>query len=189
MVGVNVNYRLAPGNAYPGGAQDLAAAVAWVRANIARYGGDPDRIVLFGHSAGASHVIDYVGLPQVRGAELAGVRGAVLLSPASPAYPGTYPHAYYGADEEVNSAAGSVRRLRTSNVPLFLADAEFDVPLMQDTAQALREGLCGAPAQCPRYVHLKDHNHFTEGMSLGTEDQSLAGPLLEWIASLTGERG
>jgi triacylglycerol lipase len=187
MVGVNVNYRLAPQTMFPGAAQDLAVAIAWVRANIARFGGDPERIILFGHSAGASHVVDYVGLPEVRGVELGAVRGAVLLSPASPAFPGTYPHAYYGDDEEVNSAAGSVQRLRTSNVPLFLADAQFDPPLMQDTARALREGLC--PAHCPRYVHLKDHNHFTEGMSLGTDDQSLAAPLLEWIAGLLGERG
>jgi len=187
MVGVNVNYRLAGDNPYPGAAEDLAAAIAWVRANIARYGGDPQRIVLFGHSAGADHVADYVGNPEVQGAELSAVRGAVLLSPSYPAYPGTYPHAYYGADEAVNSPAGALQRLRNSTVPLFLADAEFDPDLMQNTASALREGLC--PAHCPTYVHLKDHNHFTEGMSLGTDDQSLAGPLLEWIASLTGERG
>ena len=189
MVGVNVNYRLAPENAFPEAARDLASAITWLRANIARYGGDPERIILFGHSAGASHVIDYISLPKLQGSELSAVRGAVLLSPASPASPGTYPHSYYGADEEVNSPAGSVRRLLTSNVPLFLADSEFDPALMQDTARAFREGLCAVPAHCPHYVHLKDHNHFTEGMSLGTDDQSLAGPLLEWIANLSGERG
>ena len=187
MVGVNIDYRLAPQATFPGATDDIAAAIGWVRANIARYNGDPDRIVLFGHSAGANHVADYLGIAAAHGAELPAVRGAVLLSPASPAYPGTYPHAYYLADERTNSPAGAVHRLKPSSVPLFLADAEFDPPLMQDTARALREGLC--PEHCPRYVHLKDHNHFTEGMSLGTDDQSLAGPLLEWMADLTGERG
>jgi acetyl esterase/lipase len=41
MVGVNINYRLAPANPWPAGARDLAAAIAWTRANIARYGATP----------------------------------------------------------------------------------------------------------------------------------------------------
>ena len=47
------NYRLVPEVRYPGFVEDSAAAVRWTRANIAEYGGDPDRIVLSGHSAGA----------------------------------------------------------------------------------------------------------------------------------------
>jgi len=189
MVALNINYRLAPGTTFPGAAQDLASAISWARANVARWGGDPERIVLFGHSAGANHVADYVGNREVQGDELVAVKGAVLLSPTYPAYPGEIPHAYYGSDEEVNSPAGSLRRLSASPVPLFLADAEFDPDLMQNTASALRTGLCEIPPQCPTSVHLADHNHFSEGMALGTSDQSLAGPLLEWIASLFGERG
>lgn len=50
---VSVNYRLAPETRYPGFLEDLAAAVRWVKDNVARYGGDPDRLYLVGHSAGA----------------------------------------------------------------------------------------------------------------------------------------
>jgi acetyl esterase/lipase len=189
IVGVTINYRLAPDNPWPAGAQDLAAAIAWTRANIARHGGDPDRIVLFGHSAGANHVADYVGNRSVQGPEAAAVRGAVLLSPNYPENAGDESHAYYGADWSLNSTEGTATRLRASDVPIFLADAEFDPDPMRATAAALRTGLCEAPARCPRHVHLKDHNHFTEGMALGTDDQSLAAPLLEWIADLFGERG
>ena len=32
---------------------DVAAALAWVHAHAAEYGGDPDRIAIMGHSAGA----------------------------------------------------------------------------------------------------------------------------------------
>ena len=56
MVGVAINYRLAPKDPWPAGAKDLASAIAWTRAHIADYGGDPDRIILWGHSAGANHV-------------------------------------------------------------------------------------------------------------------------------------
>jgi hypothetical protein len=60
LVGVTMTYRLAPEFTWPAGAQDVAAAVGWLRANIADYGGDPDRIVVAGNSAGAVHVADYI---------------------------------------------------------------------------------------------------------------------------------
>src|SRR5437868_9289942 len=50
----NVNYRLGSEAAFPGAIADVCAAYAWVRANAAAYGGDPDRIVLAGESAGAN---------------------------------------------------------------------------------------------------------------------------------------
>jgi len=53
FVTVVPDYRLVPEVRYPAFLQDNAAAVRWARDNAARYGGDPDRIVLVGHSAGA----------------------------------------------------------------------------------------------------------------------------------------
>jgi acetyl esterase/lipase len=50
------DYRLYPRVRFPAFLQDDAAAVAWTKANIARYGGDPHRIFLMGHSAGAYNV-------------------------------------------------------------------------------------------------------------------------------------
>ncbi len=52
MVTVNVNYRRAPRFHMAHVLQDANAALAWVRDNIAEYGGDPGRIVLGGDSAG-----------------------------------------------------------------------------------------------------------------------------------------
>ena len=49
----NVNYRLAPAHAWPAQAEDVAAAVAWVRTNIGPRGGDPHKLSLVGHSSGA----------------------------------------------------------------------------------------------------------------------------------------
>lgn len=50
------DYRLFPEVRFPVFLQDNAAAVAWTKANIASYGGDPRRIFLMGHSAGAYNV-------------------------------------------------------------------------------------------------------------------------------------
>ncbi len=49
---VAVNYRLSPKVKSPAFIDDAAAAVAWVFKNISKYGGDPKRIVVSGHSAG-----------------------------------------------------------------------------------------------------------------------------------------
>lgn len=48
-----INYRLSPAVAHPAHVEDLASAVAWVRRSIAQHGGDPERLFLTGHSAGA----------------------------------------------------------------------------------------------------------------------------------------
>ena len=49
---VGVNYRLYPKVKCPGYLQDAAAAVAWTFRNIEKYGGDPNKIFVTGHSAG-----------------------------------------------------------------------------------------------------------------------------------------
>ena len=53
FVTVIPDYRLVPEVRYPGFVEDGAAAVRWARDHAATYGGNPHRIVLVGHSAGA----------------------------------------------------------------------------------------------------------------------------------------
>ena len=68
---VSVNYRLThvlnptgPTSAqFPEHYEDTAAAIGWVHDNIDRYGGDPDRIAVLGHSAGADIVSNVVVNP------------------------------------------------------------------------------------------------------------------------------
>jgi arylformamidase len=50
---VPVNYRFVPDVTMDTIVRDVAKAVGWVHANVARHGGDPGRIFLMGHSAGA----------------------------------------------------------------------------------------------------------------------------------------
>lgn len=52
MIVVNANYRMAPRATMQHMMQDGTAVLAWVAANIASYGGDPDRVILGGDSAG-----------------------------------------------------------------------------------------------------------------------------------------
>jgi acetyl esterase/lipase len=74
------DYRLVPEVRFPGFLEDNAAAVRWVRANIARYGGDPDRIVLAGHSAGAYNAAMLSLDERWLGADRAAVKGLAGLA-------------------------------------------------------------------------------------------------------------
>lgn len=52
----NVSYRLAPRHRFPAAVEDVCAAYEWVLANAAEYGGDLERVVLAGESAGGNLV-------------------------------------------------------------------------------------------------------------------------------------
>ena len=49
---VAINYRLSPRNPWPAHIVDVKRAIAWVKDNIADYGGDPDYVIITGGSAG-----------------------------------------------------------------------------------------------------------------------------------------
>jgi acetyl esterase/lipase len=49
---VAINYRLSPRSTFPDHIVDVKRALAWVKENIAAYGGDPDFVVVSGGSAG-----------------------------------------------------------------------------------------------------------------------------------------
>lgn len=53
FVGVVADYRLYPQVRFPEFVDDGARAVAWLHANVATYGGSPDKIFVMGHSTGA----------------------------------------------------------------------------------------------------------------------------------------
>jgi len=49
------------------GVMDAIAALEWVQRNIARFGGDPKRVTIFGESAGAGMVANLMTIPSAKG--------------------------------------------------------------------------------------------------------------------------
>jgi para-nitrobenzyl esterase len=68
------------------GMLDLVAALRWVRSNIAEFGGDPDRVTLFGESGGGAKIGLLSVMPQAKGLFCGAiVQSGLFVNPAPPA--------------------------------------------------------------------------------------------------------
>jgi acetyl esterase/lipase len=183
FVGVNVNYRLAPESMWPSGIEDLAAVTDWLAEHAAEYGGDPKAVFLWGHSAGAAHVADYIA-HAARAGRGAKIAGAILTS-------GFYDlgqevsvwKAYYGDDVSTYAGRSSLPGLLETSVPLLVTDAELDPEMFRSETEKLVNGRkkIGKPVA---YVHLPNHSHLSETYAIGTEDHSLSAPVAEFVKGI-----
>ena len=69
------DYRVFPEVVFPGFVKDLALAATWLVSHAADYGGDPDRVILAGHSAGAYNAMMVALQPERFGA--GGLKGRI----------------------------------------------------------------------------------------------------------------
>jgi acetyl esterase/lipase len=187
MVGVNVEYRLAPDAAYPEGAQDIADAIAWIRENIAAYGGDPNRLILMGHSAGGAHAATYMTDPKVRPVDGHGVAALVLISARlyadvladNPNAAGV--QAYWGKDVSLYEQVSPLAHAHRIDVPLMVVTAEYENPYLdiygaEYYLRVLRTGRIR-----PRFLQIPRHNHTSIVAHLNTPDETLGLQLLDFI--------
>ena len=153
FVGVNTTYRLAPQSPWPAAAEDLAAAVKWVADNAASRGGDPARIYLMGHSAGAVHVASYVSHPEFHGVSGSGLAGAIMVSGLyniAADTVGEPEKAYFGTDPSLYAERSPLRGLLATKLPLMIAAAELDPPPFHRDFDFLKNAACKATSGCPR---------------------------------------
>lgn len=142
FVTVVAGYRLDREGHWPVFMEDASAAVRWTQANVARYGGDPNRIVLAGHSAGA-HIAVLAALdPRWLGDMVrpgGAVRGAIGLS-------GPYDFLPFDAGGRADAIMGDVRPLeqtqpihfvRADAPPLMLIHGETDTTVRPRNPRAL----------------------------------------------------
>jgi acetyl esterase/lipase len=148
-VTVVISYRLSPDVSHPAHIQDVAAAFAWVTRNIARHGGDPHRILVIGHSAGAYLAMLLATDPRWLAAHKLSPRDIAGIAPVSGFYwvdrEGVGPDrpAYiWGRDRKVWVDASPAHYLRPDIPPVLLLDTDGDEPWRQqqkaDFAAALR---------------------------------------------------
>jgi triacylglycerol lipase len=183
MVGVNMTYRLAPQHPWPAAQEDLRAALAWVREHIGARGGDPARIYLVGHSAGAAHVAQYVGHPQFHVAPGGGIAGAIMLSGLyDPATAQVNPplQAYFGKDASVYAARSALPGMAASRLPMLITFAEIDPPDFHEQAREAQAALCRA-GRCAPVLELLGHSHMSEVYAIHTPDHALTDAIRDFV--------
>jgi acetyl esterase/lipase len=184
MVGVNVEYRLAPQHPWPAGNEDLAAAIRLVADKAADFGADPSRIYLMGHSAGATHVGSYVSHPEFHGPRGSGLAGAILSSGGYDFTEGDQSEgriAYFGNDPALLAQRSSVAGLIKTKLPLMISSAELDPPPIATQSALLKDALCKSEHGCVRSIVLPKHSHMSESYAINTADTQLSDQILEFI--------
>jgi acetyl esterase/lipase len=185
MVGVNVEYRLAPAHPWPAGAEDMGAAVRFVAEHGATYGADPNRIFLMGHSAGSSHVTTYVSHPEFHGPKGSGLAGAIFSS--NPAYDLTTEPAnegrtaYYGSDPTRYAERSAMQGLLKTSIPFMFAAAELDPPSIEGQFHRFKAAMCESPRGCARAILLPHHSHMSASYHINTADKHLTNQILEFV--------
>ena len=188
FVGVTITYRLAPGHQFPAGPEDLAAVVRWLKDNVARYGGDPDRIVLSGQSAGAAHVAAYVAHKAHHVTAGGGIAGAILMSgiyDTLSCTPNEFHIAYYGDDPKGWGPASCMAGLLNTTVPLLLTVSEFDPEDFQKQAAQFVGAWGVAHAGYPEMHYLSGHNHLSPAQSIGTEISEIERMVTGFVRRVT----
>ena len=195
---VLANYRLAPDSHWPSGPQDVVAVWRWLRENVQVWGGNPGQVVLMGESAGAAHVAAATLMRRFQPAPTDWrIAGAVLLSGPYNARleglarrqfgiptPDPRNDAYFGPDQAQWDVASVVDHIDAAPFPMLISYAERDLIQMQVQAGELFARLVTDHGFTPELMMLREHNHFSQGFSLGTDDDSVSGPVLRFLRGL-----
>lgn len=183
-------YRLVPEGSYPHMLEDGAAAVAWTARNIARYGGDPDQVVLMGHSAGA-HTVVMLGLERQwlgrQGLPEGFVKGVVGLSGPYDFYPFT--------SDSARNAFGHVRDpkrtqpltfVRGDAPPMLLLTGDADTTVKPRNSKVLASALSERGGRAELVV-VPGVDHAGPVLKLAqpfSRDTSISAPVLDFLARL-----
>ncbi|WP_298200434.1 alpha/beta hydrolase [Novosphingobium sp.] len=148
------DYRLVPEVRYPAFVEDGAAAVRWVRTHAAEWGGDPDRLVLVGHSAGAYNAAMLAYDPRWLGPDRGAIRGFAGLAGPYDFDPFDGPiasAAFLGAGEA--RATQPVTHVAPGAPPALLATGDKDTTVRPANSESLaaRLSAVGTSATLRRY--------------------------------------
>lgn len=128
-----VDYRLSPTVRHPAHAADVARAIYWLRASAKRYGYDPKRVFVVGHSAGG-HIAGMLAtdakmLALSRPAGFVGLEGIYdvpALADRWPTYPGWFLNGAFGSNRSLWPSASPTRRKVLSRAPWLLVHSKGD---------------------------------------------------------------
>jgi acetyl esterase/lipase len=175
---VSIDYSKSPGKAWPAHIIDVKRALAWVRDNIADYGGDPDFIAVTGGSAGG-HLASLAALTANDERLQPGFEEADTTVQAAAPYYGVYDltdvkkmhemmlpflerfvmQARHADQPELFESASPISHVHRAAPPFFVLHGENDSVIPSVQAQAFCAALrdAGAPTVC--YAELPNAHH------------------------------
>ena len=184
-----ISYRLVPDVPFEDELDDVALATKWTHDHIAEHGGDPDRIVLAGHSAGG-HIAALFALDETRFTERgASVVGYIPLSPivdleamaASSADHARIANEVFGT---ALAAYSPTTYLSATTKPILYGLGTADEPFIAaqvPPAVAQLQAL-GAPVQL---VTMQGASHDDMVLNFDSDNDQLTGPIVTFVNTLT----
>jgi len=189
FVVVMPDYRKVPDIRFPAFLQDGAEAVKWTRDHIADYGGDPDRIAIAGHSAGA-HIVAMLTLDtrwlKAEGMDPKIIKAAVGLSGPYDFYPFTSIRAIEAMKGADPATTQPIHFARADAPPMLLVTSTGDTEVRPKNAINLAAKLkaLGAPVTLKIYPDLT-HEDVAKALSKPFRGK---GPILaDSVAFLNAE--
>jgi acetyl esterase/lipase len=194
---VSINYRLTPAVMHPVHAQDVAASLAWIHANIPAYGGDPGRMFLMGHSAGA-HLAALVatdgGYLAAHGLGLDILDGVILLDGAgydipyvmqdqSEALQWLYREAFGDDPQTWQDASPLYHVAAGKDIPPFLLFHAGEREASRFTGQEMTDALTAAGVEA-WLVPAPDKDHGTINGDIGLEGDWVTERIMEFLSGL-----
>ncbi|MFM5949460.1 MAG: alpha/beta hydrolase [Novosphingobium sp.] len=184
-------YRLVPDGVYPHMIEDTAKALAWTRENVAAHGGDPDRVVIMGQSAGAYNVAMVALERQWLGREGVPdgfIKGVIGLSGPYDFYPFTSDSARAAFGKvDPPQITQPITYVRGDAPPMLLITGDNDVTVKPRNSRALGDALRQAGAQVD-VVIVPGANHADTVAKLAaplSRDRRVIDPVLRFLAAHT----
>jgi acetyl esterase/lipase len=164
-----INYRLSPRVKFPSHAQDTAKAIAWTYNNIAKHGGDPNKLYLSGHSAGG-HLASLVALDDsyltVEQTSPKIIKGVVSISAPyvinHNVNIGGFGHVFNGFDK---AKASPMNFVKAGAPPFIISYADADLPTLPKQAIKFNDALIKAGNKSELFMY-KNQDHTSIVISL-----------------------
>ena len=175
---VSINYARSPRNAWPAHIIDVKRAIAWVRDNIADYGGDPEFIAITGGSAGG-HLSSLAALTAGDKRFQPGFEDADTSVHAAAPHYGVYDLTDHDAmhplmlpllehvvmqtrfhdDPQMFADASPALRAHRGAPPFFILHGRDDAVVPRSQAHGLRDALRRAGARTVAYAEIPNAHH------------------------------
>ncbi len=193
----SINYRLSPEVQHPVHVEDVAHAIAWLHHHVAEYGGDPDRMVVLGHSSGA-HLAALVAIDQrylkEAGDGLADIKGVIVLDGGGYDIPKMVnsgelfsKHRYefaFGDKKSVWIDASPVTHVEPGkDIPPFLLVHAWKRKASRQQAHELADALQKAGYRAEVF-HEPNKNHITINSSIGDEGDETTARIMKFLQSI-----